>query len=137
MRSSSQNYITMSRHTASNYSSTDMRVPDVQQHIVHHTRSRALSNSARHANRPRSSRHIEEDDRRAQRLSQSFISRSRQDDTIDTGSLLSLASDFVQILDRPANNNGQRIRPTQFTSIQWALTSSNLRSLDQSSWQRH
>ena len=95
----------MSRHTSYN-SSADVRVPDVEQHIVQQARSTA---------RPRASRHFDEDDdRRLRRLSQFVTSRGRQDDTsMDTRSLISLASDLVQVLDRPASNNEQTNRPAR------------------------
>ena len=114
----------MSEHTASHYSYNDERVPDVEQHIVHQSRSTAPSNSARNA-RPRTSRQQNDDDRRLRRLSQFVTSRGRQDDTsMDTRSLLSLASDLVQVLDRPASNEGQTDRPSQSTSRQGALARS-------------
>ena len=117
----------MSRHT-SYYSSYDMRVPDIEQHIVH-PRSGAPSIPARNANRPRLSRHMDYDD------SQSVTSRGRQyDSSMSSSRLLQLAGYDKQVPNRPANALQQESRPIQSSSRQGALTTSNPSYLDESSW---
>ena len=98
----------MSRHTTSDYSH-DMRVPDVQQHVVHPPRLIASSMPANED--PGSYRHLDE----------YFNHVSHGDESMNTQSLLRLAGNWLEAPYRPTNEPEHGSLSVQSSTRQRAL----------------
>ena len=110
----------MSRHTVNDHPH-EMRVPDVQQHVVHPPRSIAPSIPA--SEDPGSYRHMDE----------IFNHDSHRDESMYTQSLLRLARNLLQAPHRPTYEPEHGSLSVQSSTRQRALARSTA-TLDQPSW---